>query len=94
LEVAIRNRKLRIRRQRKLPVGYKGVLLPIPLRLDLAVEDPVIVEVKAALDHYLVFESQVLTYLRISGSRLGPLVIFGFPIVGRGISRVVNGLIE
>ena len=81
-----------VQRQHELPVFYKGFLLPIPLRLDLLVENLVIVECKATLDHHPVFESQLLTYLRISGLRLGLLLNFGFPIMKRGISRVVNGL--
>ncbi len=92
LELELRHRNLRIARQRELPVFYKGVLLPIPLRLDLVVEELVIVECKATLDNHPIFESQLLTYLRVSGLKLGILVNFGFPAVSRGISRVVNGL--
>ncbi|MBN2085904.1 MAG: GxxExxY protein [Anaerolineales bacterium] len=91
LEMELRQKDLAVVRQKELPVIYKGVLLPIPLRLDLLVEKLVIIECKATLDHHPVFESQLLTYLRISGLRLGLLINFGFPIVKRGISRVVNG---
>jgi GxxExxY protein len=68
--------------------------LAVPLRLDLVVAHLVIVECKATLDHHPVFEAQLLTYLRITGLHLGLLVNFGFPVVTRGISRVVNGLEE
>jgi GxxExxY protein len=83
-----------VERQYEKPVHYKGVLLPVPLRLDLIVENLVIVECKATMDHHPVFESQLLTYLRVTGLHLGMLVNFGFPIVSRGISRVVNKLEE
>jgi GxxExxY protein len=94
LEIELLWKNLKVERQRELPIFYKGAHLPVPLRLDLLVEDLVIVECKATLENHPVFESQLLTYLRVSGLRLGILVNFGFPIVSRGISRVVNGLPE
>ena len=94
LEYELRAAGLQVQRQLELPVRYKGVVLAVPLRLDLVAEHLVIVECKATLNHHPVFESQLLTYLRISGLRLGLLVNFGFPVVVRGISRVVNGLPE
>ncbi len=59
LEKELLEKNLRVERQRELPVFYKGFLLPIPLRLDLLVENLVIVECKATLDHHPVFESQL-----------------------------------
>jgi GxxExxY protein len=85
---------LTVRRQCEVPVFYKGVLLAVPLRLDLLIEDLVIVECKATMEHLSIFESQLLTYLRVTGLHLGMLLNFGFPIVSRGISRVVNQLKE
>jgi GxxExxY protein len=94
LEWELKTAGLRVQRQLELPIRYKGATLAVPLRLDLVVERLVIVECKATLNHHPVFESQLLTYLRVSGLRLGILVNFGFPVVARGISRVVNGLEE
>jgi GxxExxY protein len=94
LEWELKTAGLLVERQRELPVLYKGVTLAVPLRLDLVVAHLVIVECKATLDHHPVFEAQLLTYLRITGLHLGLLVNFGFPVVTRGISRVVNGLEE
>jgi GxxExxY protein len=94
LEWELRSKGLTVKRQYEAPVYYKGILLPVPLRLDLIVEDLVIVECKATMDNHPVFESQLLTYLRVTGLHLGLLVNFGFPIVSRGISRVVNNLKE
>jgi len=94
LEWELRSKGLTVKRQYEAPVYYKGALLPIPLRLDLIVENLVIVECKATMENHPVFESQLLTYLRVTGLHLGLLVNFGFPIVSRGISRVVNNLKE
>ncbi|MBN1439014.1 MAG: GxxExxY protein [Anaerolineales bacterium] len=94
LEWELKNAGLAVERQLELPVRYKGVVLAVPLRLDLVVGKIVIVECKATTENHPVFESQLLTYLRISGLHLGLLVNFGFPVVARGISRVVNKLEE
>jgi GxxExxY protein len=56
------------------------------------VEGKLIVECKAVSQHAPVFESQLLTYLRVTGMKLGLLVNFGSPQVKNGIRRVVNGL--
>jgi GxxExxY protein len=94
LEWELKKAGLVVEPECEIPVRYKGILLPVPLRLDLLIENLVIVECKATLDHHPVFESQLLTYLRVTGLHLGMLVNFGFPIVSRGISRVVNKLEE
>ena len=94
LEWELKKKGLEIKRQQEIPVFYKGVLLPVPLRIDLIIEGLVIVECKATVENHPVFESQLLTYLRVTGLHLGMLVNFGFPIVSRGISRVVNKLEE
>jgi GxxExxY protein len=85
-------RGVNVQRQVSLPITYKGQVLSQPLRMDMVVEDKVVVECKAMLGHNAVFESQVLTYLRLSGRRLGLLINFGEILVSKGIHRVVNGL--
>lgn len=94
LEWELQKKGLTVKHQCEIPVYYKGILLPVPLRLDLLIEDLVIVECKATMENHPVFESQLLTYLRVTGLHLGMLVNFGFPVVSRGISRVVNKLRE
>src|SRR3954471_18318697 len=64
-------RGLRVQRQVRVPIIYDGVELDEPLRLDLLVEDSVIVEVKAVEKMHPVFRFQMLTYLKLSGKRLG-----------------------
>ena len=85
-------RHLTIERQKIVPVMYKGNQLQLPLRLDLLVSGVVIVECKATLEYHPIFESQVLTYLRLTGLKLGLVVNFGEHLVKHGIHRVVNGL--
>ena len=63
-------------------------------RADLIVEDKVIIELKSVEELAPVHKKQLLTYLKLSGLRLGLLINFGAPLIKRGIVRVVNGLLE
>lgn len=83
---------LKIKRQMSLPVVYKDYTLSTPLRIDLVVDDRVIVECKSTMQYNPIFESQVLTYLRLTGMKLGLVINFGEKFVKNGIHRVVNGL--
>ena len=83
---------LQVQRQVLVPVSYKGQALSSPLRLDLLIEESVIVECKAVTEYHSIFESQVLTYLRMTGNKLGMVINFGEKLVKNGIHRVVNGL--
>jgi GxxExxY protein len=90
----ITQKGLVVERQKEIPILYKGRRLGIPFRLDMLVGNLVIVECKATSEYNLIFESQVLTYLRLSGFKLGLVVNFGEKLVKHGIHRVVNGLQE
>ena len=83
-ELELRN--IPFKRQLPVPVLYKGVPVRDALRLDLLVDDRVIVEVKATKVH----PAQVLTYLRLSQRKLGLVLNFGQSLLRDGISRVVN----
>jgi len=85
-------RGLDVVRQREVPLVYKGQLLATPLRLDLQVCHKVIVEVKAVNNYNPIFEAQVLTYLRMTGLKLGMVINFGEKLVKDGIHRVANGI--
>lgn len=85
-------RGLKVERQRIIPVVYKGQKLRYPLRLDMRVEGLVLVENKSTVEWNPIFEAQMLTYLRITGLRLGLVINFGERWVKSGIRRVVNGL--
>jgi GxxExxY protein len=81
-----------VARQVLVPIQYKGQTLSTPLRLDLLVNDKVIVEVQAASQYNSIFESQALTYLRLTSLKLALVINFGERIVKNGIRRVVNNL--
>jgi GxxExxY protein len=81
---------LKADRQVVLPVVYKGIKLDAGYRLDLVVEDSVIVELKAIEQIHPVHAAQLLSYLRMSGSRLGLLINFNVKLLRDGIKRVVN----
>ena len=89
----LKHRGLQVIRQRSVPVVYKEVTLKNDLRLDILVNDKVIVEVKATTKYNKVFESQVLTYMRLSGMKLGYVINFGELKVKNGIHRVINGFL-
>jgi GxxExxY protein len=83
-----------VQRQVSLPIRYKGTVLASPLRVDMIVDEKVIVECKAVTQYNALFEAQTLTYLRLTGLKLGLVINFGEKLVKRGIHRVVNGLEE
>jgi len=63
------------------------------LFIDIFVEDKVLVEVKATEKNHPIYETQVLTYLRLTGIKLGLLVNFGASYVKDGVSRIINGIL-
>ena len=83
---------LMTKRQLEVPIHYKGQRLSTPLRLDLLVDNLVIVECKATSKYHDVFEAQTLTYLRLMDLKLGLVINFGERFVKDGFHRVVNGL--
>ena len=87
-ELELRN--IPFKRQLPVPVLYKGIPVRDALRLDLLVDDRVIVEVKATENLLKVHPAQVLTYLRLSQRKLGLVLNFGQSLLRDGISRVVN----
>ena len=83
-------RKIPVQRQVIVPVLYKGVPIRDALRLDLLVDNQIIIEVKATESVLKVHSAQLLTYLRLTKRRLGLVLNFGQPLLINGISRVVN----
>ena len=82
-------RGLRVERQKPLPLSYKGVKLDCGYRMDLVVEDRVLVEVKAVEALAPIHEAQVLTYLRLAGVRVGLLINFNVSVLKQGLTRLV-----
>ena len=85
---------LSFERQKGLPVEYKGIKLDCGCRLDLVVEDKVIVEIKSVEKLLPIHEAQVLTYLKLSGLRIGLLMNFNCPVLKEGIKRLISGFGE
>ncbi|GMV35053.1 MAG: GxxExxY protein [Chloroflexi bacterium] len=88
----IKFRGVEVEAGKPIPVRYKGEILSAPLKLDLLAGGLVIVECKAVMTYNPIFESQTLTYLRLTGLKLGIVINFGQRLVKHGIHRVVNGL--
>jgi GxxExxY protein len=83
---------LQVERQKELPVVYKGIKMEIGFRTDLLVERKVIVEIKSVELIAPVHQKQVLTYLRLTGLKLGLLINFNEALIKDGIQRIVNNL--
>ena len=85
---AIRRRGMIVERQIVLPIEFEGLRVSSGLRLDILVNDCVVVEVKAAEAILPVHKAQLMTYLKLSGYRLGLLINFNVPIIKNGITRI------
>ena len=85
-------RGLQFQRQRSVPIPYKGIKLGTDLRLDLLVEDKVIVDLKAKEELSTIDKPKLLTYLRLSDKHLGLIINFHVEVLCNGIFRVVNKL--
>ena len=83
---------LSLERQLLVPISYKGFELANSLRLDLIVNELVIVEIKAVDVILPIHDAQLLTYLRLTNKKLGLLLNFNSPSMRTGIKRVVNRL--
>ncbi len=89
LAFELAERALSVRRQVAMPITYKSVQLEAGYRLDLIVQSLVVVEVKAIEQLQPVHQAQLMTYLRLSGCRLGFLLNFTVPVFKNGVRRIV-----
>lgn len=81
-----------VERQKELPVVWKNKRLKMGFRTDLIVENKVIIEIKSVQEIHPVHPKQLLTYLKLSGLKLGLLINFNSPLIKTGITRIVNNL--
>jgi len=93
LEFELRKRGVRIAQQVGLPVRYEEVKLELGFRVDLVVNQKVIVEIKSIEALAPIHKKQLLTYLRLMDLRLGLLINFNVELIKHGIQRVVNKLV-
>lgn len=90
----LRSRNLEIDRQVIVPIDYKGIRFEEGYRLDLLVNNAVIVEIKSVEEITKVHQKQLLTYLRMMDKPLGLLLNFNVNLMKEGISRIANGIAE
>ena len=90
LAFELADRGLSIERQKALPIVYRDVRLDCGYRLDLLVENKVIVELKAVERVEPIHTAQLLSYLKLSGCKLGLLINFNVKVLKNGIRRIIN----
>lgn len=91
LQFELERSGLRTETQLKLPINYQGMKFDAGYRIDMLVEDSVIVELKSIERLMPIHEAQLLSYLRMSNLKLGLLINFNHKLLRDGIRRVVNG---
>jgi GxxExxY protein len=82
-------RNISYRRQAPVRIQYNGIVFDDGLRLDVVIDETVICELKAVELMHPVFTAQLLTYLKLTGKRLGFLINFNVPIIKHGIKRII-----
>ena len=87
-------RGMAVERQKEVPVVYRGVRLDCGYRIDLLVEGEVVVELKVVEKLEPIHEAQLLSYLKLSGCKLGLLINFNVTVLTDGIRRLVNGPLD
>lgn len=90
LAYELREKNLMVASQVPLPITYRGMKIDLAYRLDLLVEDAVIVELKAVETILGIHEAQLLSYLKLSGKKIGLLMNFNVVHLKDGIKRMVN----
>ena len=90
----LRQRGLQVERQVSVPIEYQGIKFDEGFRVDLVVDNKVIVELKCIEKLNNAHKKQLLTYLRLTGMKLGYLLNFSEALMKSGITRTVNRLIE
>lgn len=86
----LRKLGLNVKRQLDIPIVYDGLTFEEGLRLDLLVEDKVVIELKAVDVVNPVWEAQIISHLMLTHKRLGYLINFNIPLIKDGIRRYVN----
>jgi GxxExxY protein len=88
--VEMRAEGLHVAVEQAVPLQFRGVVLDGSYRIDLLINHEIIVEIKAVEKVIPVHYAQLLSYLRLTGKRLGLLINFNVPLLARGIKRIVN----
>ncbi len=92
LAVELHHLGLLCQRETSMPLRYRNLLIENAYRLDFLIENELVVEIKAVENLLPIHSAQLLTYLKLNGSRLGLLINFNVEVLRDGIKRIVNGL--
>ena len=85
----LEKRNLKFERQVNIPIVYDGISFEEGYRIDVLVENQIIIELKAVENYNPVWKAQVLSYLKVTGKRLGLLINFNVPLLKDGVQRVI-----
>lgn len=80
----------KVMRQVNIPINYDGIQFDEGLRLDILVQDAVIIEIKAVEAVNAVWQTQIISHLKLAGKNLGYLINFNVPLIKNGIKRYIN----
>jgi GxxExxY protein len=94
MEYELTRQGMVVERQLTIPVQYEGLRLDVGFRADLLVNKEVIVEIKSVEAIKPVFKKQVITYLRLTGHKIGLLINFNEELVKNGITRLINNYVN
>ncbi|RZJ68646.1 MAG: GxxExxY protein [Flavobacterium sp.] len=86
----LRKAGLKVQRQIKVPIIYDDITFDEGLRLDLLVEETIVVEIKSVETINPVWQAQVLSQLKLTGKNIGFLINFNVPLIKQGIKRIAN----
>ena len=87
---ALKEKKLNVIREKEMPVRFRDVSLDCGYRIDLLVEEKIVVELKAVEELNNIHMAQVLSYLKMGGFKLGLLINFNVKYLKHGIKRIIN----
>ena len=83
-------RGIQFERQVELPIEYKGTKMNCGYRMDIVADNQLILELKSCEALHPIYEAQLLTYLRLTGTKVGLLINFNVPVLKEGIKRLAN----
>jgi GxxExxY protein len=90
LEHELKKRAFSVESQKPQPVHYDGIVIDVGYRIDLLINDLVIIELKAVAELAPIHQAQLTTYLKLSKKSLGLLINFNVPLLKNGIRRIAN----
>jgi GxxExxY protein len=90
LPTKLKQSSLSFVRQNPVPIKYKGLELECGYRIDLLIENELVIELKSVEELVPIFDAQILTYMKLAGKHLGLLINFNVPMLKMGIKRFVR----